>query len=96
MSRLGFILSVVIAALVALLFSALNAQPIQIELAFGKVSAPLGLVLVSVFVLGLLVGALLRGTWVAKLLNERGKLRRALRVAEARARASVASREHGV
>jgi uncharacterized integral membrane protein len=95
MSRIGFILLVLIAALTALLFSALNAEHVQIELAFGRSSAPLGVLLVSVFVLGLLVGVLLRGSWVVKLLSERGKLRRALRVAEARARASVASREHG-
>jgi uncharacterized integral membrane protein len=96
MSRIGFILFVIVVALAALLFSALNVRPVEIELAFGKFSAPLGLVLVSVLVLGLVIGALLRGAWVAKLLSERGKLRRALRVAEARARASVASREHGV
>ena len=96
MSRVAFILVVVLAALTALLFSALNAQPVEIELAFNKFVAPVGLLLVSVFVLGLIAGAMLRGTWVAKLLSERGKLRRALRVAESQARASVASREHGL
>jgi uncharacterized integral membrane protein len=95
MSRIGFILFVIIVASAALLFSALNARPVEIEFAFGKLSAPLGLVLVSVLVLGLVIGALLRGVWVATLLTERGKLRRALRVAEARVRASAASREHG-
>jgi len=96
MSRVVSILLVVLVALAALLFSALNARPVEVELAFGKFSAPLGVVLVSVLVLGLVIGTLLRGAWVAKLLSERGKLRRALRVAEARVRASVASREHGV
>ena len=90
MERVVLVISLVIAALAAALVGAANLQPVQVELALTHIQGPLGLVLVCVFVLGLLLGVLLRITWVAQLLSERGRLRRALRLAEARTRASVA------
>ena len=49
---------------------------------------PLGLALVVAFVAGLVAGLIWRVYWVAELLNERGRLRRALRLAEQKARAA--------
>ncbi len=91
MRRFLFRLFLVLAALVALLLSAMNAQQVDIELAFVRFSAPLGVILVVVFALGLLAGLALRVYWIAELLNERGRLRRALRTAEASARSAAAT-----
>jgi uncharacterized integral membrane protein len=89
MPRILFLFSVALAALIALLITAMNAGRVDIELAFVRITAPLGLALVIAFVAGLLAGLAWRVYWVAELLNERGRLRRALRLAEARARAAA-------
>jgi uncharacterized integral membrane protein len=81
--------SIVLAALLALLISATNPGRVEIELAFGRLVAPLGLALVVAFTIGLIFGLASRVYWVAELLNERGRLRRALRRAEASARSSA-------
>jgi uncharacterized integral membrane protein len=86
MSRFLFILSLVIAAGIALVVSAMNAGRVDIELAFARFDSPLGIVLVVTFTLGMLIGLFWRVSWIASLLSERGRLRRALRVAEDRAR----------
>jgi uncharacterized integral membrane protein len=91
MSRFLFRASVVSAALVALFISAMNSDLVDVELAFVRLRSPLGVVLVVAFVIGLLAGLMWRITWVAELLGERGRLRRALRVAESRARANAAA-----
>jgi hypothetical protein len=49
---------------------------------------------VVAFVIGLLAGLFWRVYWVAELLDERGRLRRALRAAETRARALAATDEN--
>lgn len=89
MRRFFFRSVLVLAALAALLLSAMNAQQIDLELAFVRFAAPRGVVLVVVFALGLLAGLALRVYWIAELLNERGRLRRALRLAEASARSTA-------
>ena len=93
MSRLLFIFTLVLAACLALVVSAMNPQRIDIELALLRFEAPLGLVLVCVFALGLVAGLAWRGYWLLQLLNERGRLRRALRLAESKARSSAAAGE---
>lgn len=87
--RTVFSLAIIVAALLALLVTALNPAPVLLNLAFIEFPAPLGFVLVIVFVLGLLAGMVWRVRWVAELLGERGRLRRALRLAESRARATA-------
>lgn len=89
MSRFLFLSSIALAALLALLVSAMNLDRVQIELAFFRIASPLGLALVTAFVVGLLAGLFWRVSWVAELLTERGRLRRALRLAEAQARAAA-------
>ena len=90
MSRLLFRLSLIVAALVALFISAMNQDVVDLELAFVRLRSPVGLALVVSFVVGLLAGLMWRISWVAELLSERGRLRRALRVAEARVRSEAA------
>jgi uncharacterized integral membrane protein len=86
MSRFLFILSLVLAAGVAVVVTAMNAGRVDLELAFVHFDSPLGIVLVVTFTLGMLIGLFWRVSWIASLLNERGRLRRALRLAEDRAR----------
>ena len=93
MRRFLFLASLVLAALLALLVSAMNSGRVEIELAFGRVVAPLGLALVIAFTVGLLAGLAWRVYWVGELLGERGRLRRALRLAESKARAAAANRD---
>jgi uncharacterized integral membrane protein len=94
MARILFYFTVALAALVALLISAMNAGRVDVELAFLRIGTPLGLALVVAFVIGLLAGLFWRVYWVAELLDERGRLRRALRAAETRARALAAADEN--
>lgn len=94
MSRVVFFLSVALAALVALFVSAMNLDRVEVELAFLRIATPLGLALVVAFVAGLVAGLFWRIYWVAELLNERGRLRRALRLAEQQARVASASGEN--
>ena len=93
MSRFLFRASLVLAAFIALFVSAMNQELVAIELAFLKVRSSLGLVLVVAFVVGLLAGLFWRIAWIAELLSERGKLRRALRVAETRVRTEAAEKD---
>jgi uncharacterized integral membrane protein len=94
MSRVVFYFTVSLAALVALFVSAMNVDRVEVELAFLRIATPLGLALVVAFVAGLVAGLIWRVYWVAELLNERGRLRRALRLAEQRARNAVATGEN--
>lgn len=94
MRRFLFLASLAVAALLALVVSAMNPGRVEIELAFGRVVGPLGFALVIAFTVGLLAGLAWRVYWVAELLSERGRLRRALRLAESKAR-TVAANEDG-
>jgi uncharacterized integral membrane protein len=92
MSRFLFIIVLVAVALIAILISAMNASRVEIELAFLRLASPLGVALVVTFALGLLAGLAWQLRWIAQLLSERGRLRRALRIAEAKARSETARR----
>lgn len=91
MSRFLFIAVLIAAALLALVVSAMNASRVDIELAFARIASPLGIALVVAFTVGLLVGLLWQLKWIANLLVERGRLRRALRIAESKARKGMAN-----
>jgi len=71
-------------AALAMLFAALNQQGFEVDVAFLKFEVSSGLALLIAFSAGLLAGAFARSRWVAELLAERGRLRQALRLAEAR------------
>ena len=70
--------------LLALLFTALNQQRFDVDIAFARFAVSSGLALLIAFAAGVLAGALARSRWVAELLAERGRLRQALRLAERR------------
>ncbi len=92
MKRLALIGLLVLLAGAALVFAILNPGRFPLELGLVRISAPIGVALVGAFAAGMLLGVLWRVSWVASLLGERGRLRRALRLAEAEARA--AGRSH--
>ena len=75
----------------ALIFAALNPDRVGVELAFLRTSSSLGIALLVAAAVGLLAGILWRVNWVAQLLAERGRLRRALRLAEAKVRERAAA-----
>jgi len=87
MAHRKFLLILIAVMLLSLVFTALNSQSIQLELAFIKINVRLGIALVSALALGLVLGMFIRGLWVAQLLSERGRLRRALKAAETKVRA---------
>ena len=91
MSRFLFIAVLIAAALLALIVSAMNASRVDIELAFARIASPLGIALVVAFTIGLLAGLFWQLKWIAQLLAERGRLRRALRIAESKARKGISS-----
>ncbi len=70
--------------LAAILFTALNQQRFEVDVAFLTFRVSSGLALIVMFAAGLLAGAWWRSNWIARLLAERGRLRNALRLAEAR------------
>ena len=82
MSRTRIALVMVLLVTLAMLLVALNPQPALVELVVLQLQPRLGVLMVMSFVTGLLVGILLRATWIAELLNERGRLRRALKLAQ--------------
>jgi uncharacterized integral membrane protein len=84
LQRIAVVCAVLLAFAAAVLFTVLNQQRFEVDLAFGRFSVSSGLALLIAFAAGLLGGALWRSTWIARLLAERGRLRNALRLAEAR------------
>lgn len=90
--RVAFGIVLALLLVLAMLFAALNQQRFSVDIAFARFEVSSGLALLIALATGLLVGALARSRWVAELLAERGRLRRALRLAEGRlaAGASVA------
>jgi uncharacterized integral membrane protein len=82
--RVAFGIALALLVVFAMLFVALNRQLFEVDIAFLKFEVSSGLALIIAFAGGLLAGALVRSRWVAELLAERGRLRRALRLAEAR------------
>jgi uncharacterized membrane protein YciS (DUF1049 family) len=93
MGRTRFFLLLLIVVVLAMLFAALNPQAVDIELALFNLKLSLGMALIIAVAAGVVIGVLMRGRWVAELLAERGRLRRALKLAEANARAHAAGRE---
>ena len=82
--RFALAVAVVLIAIAAILFAALNRQHFVVDVAFVRFEVSSGLALLIAFAAGLLAGAWWRSNWIARLLAERGRLRNALRLAEAR------------
>jgi uncharacterized integral membrane protein len=82
--RVAFGIVLAFLVLLAMLFTALNQQSFDVDIAFARFEVSSGLALLIAFAAGLLSGSLARSRWVAELLAERGRLRQALRLAERR------------
>jgi len=82
--RIAYVTGVALLAAIALLFTALNPQRFDVDVGVARVDVSAGLALLIAFSAGLLAGAAWRSNWIARLLAERGRLRRALRLAESR------------
>ena len=82
--RAAVLCAVLLLVAAAVLFTALNQQHFEVDLAVARFGVSSGLALLITFAAGLLVGALWRSAWIARLLADRGRLRNALRLAEAR------------
>ena len=82
--RAAFIAALVLLLVAAVLFVALNQQSFDVDLAVVRFGVSSGLALLIAFAAGLLAGALWSSASIARLLGERGRLRNALRLAEAR------------
>ena len=93
--RVTLIVALLLLLAVAILFTALNQQRFEVDVAFAKFVVSSGLALVIAFAAGLITGALWRSTWIARLLAERGRLRHALRLAESRQPGTPSSPDAG-
>jgi len=82
--RVAFGIVLAFLLLLAMLFTSLNQQRFDVDFAFVKFEVSSGLALLIAFSAGLVSGSFARSRWVAELLAERGRLRRALRMAEGR------------
>ena len=82
--RAAFMTALVLLLVAAVLFVALNRQSFDVDLAVVRFGVSSGLALLIAFAAGLLAGALWSSASIARLLTERGRLRNALRLAEAR------------
>jgi uncharacterized integral membrane protein len=82
--RIAFGIVLAFLAVAGMLFTALNQQVFDVDIAFATFEVSSGLALLIAFSAGLVAGAFVRSRWVAELLAERGRLRHALRLAEGR------------
>ena len=82
--RAAIVSAVVLLVVLGVLFAALNRQQFDVDLVAVRIPVSSGLALLIAFSAGLLAGALWRSHWIGRLLAERGRLRNALRLAEAR------------
>lgn len=82
--RVALACAVLLIIAASVLFTALNRQRFDVDLAFARFGVSSGVALLIAFAAGLLAGAVWRSNWIARLLAERGRLRNALRLAESR------------
>ena len=91
--RAAVLCAVLLLMAAAILFTALNQQHFEVDVAIARFGVSSGLALLITFAAGLLAGALWRSAWIARLLADRGRLRNALRLAEARRSSAPAAAE---
>jgi len=82
LKRIGIIAVVLIVFLLMIWFTSINPDVVTIDLAFGTVQPTVPLALAVTFVLGWLFGVLCATFYILRLLNERRRLRSALRNSE--------------
>jgi len=81
--RIGIIIVVLAILLAMIVFASQNPGVIEVDLVFARVESSLPLAFTIVFVGGWLFGLLCISVYVLRLVNERRRLRKALRIAEA-------------
>ena len=77
-----FIIVVVSVFLVAVIFAAINPEPVTLDLAFAEFQMKTSLALLAFLAAGWLFGVLCAGFLLLKMLSERRQLRKALQLAE--------------
>ncbi len=82
--RISLVIAVLLLVAAAVIFTALNQQRFAIDIGVARFGVSSGLALLITFAAGLVAGAALSSAAIARLLTERGRLRNALRLAEAR------------
>lgn len=86
MAQVKLIALLSLAFVLALLCVALNPNLVLIELGVVTIQMRQGVILIVALIIGLLLGITLQAKWIAQLLAERGRLRRALKAAETKLR----------
>lgn len=81
--RIGIIIVVLAILLAMIVFASQNPGVIEVDLVFARVESSLPLAFTIVFVGGWLFGLLCISVYVLRLVNERRRLRKSLRIAEA-------------
>ncbi len=82
LKKIGVILLVLVILAVMLVFTRLNPGLIEIDLAFGTIEASIPLAFTIAFAAGWVFGLLCTLAFVARLMNERRRLRKELRSSE--------------
>ncbi|MEL7312486.1 MAG: LapA family protein [Pseudomonadota bacterium] len=70
-------------AVIAAVFASANTETIQVDLLYAVYELPQSLVIMGAMVVGVVVGVLCASLVLVRIFNERRRLRKALRVAEA-------------
>lgn len=82
LKRISLVILVVIILAGMLVFTALNAGNVDLNLAFFEGSYPISVVLAVTFAIGTIFGMLCMTVFVFRMIHERRTLRRALRMSE--------------
>jgi putative membrane protein len=82
LKRIAVLLLVLIIFAIMMVFTKLNPGRVELDLAFGTVESSLSLAITMTFVFGWLFGLLCTSIFAARLINERRRLRKSLRVSE--------------
>lgn len=76
------IVILLLAAMIGVLFSVLNSDPVMLKYYFGSLELPLSLALVSALAAGVMLGVLSALGMVLKLRGENTKLKKEIRIVE--------------
>lgn len=82
LKRIGIVILVTLTFLLVLWFTNSNPGEVTLDLAFGTVQPSIAQAFSVTFVVGWLLGVLSTGVFIFRLVNERRRLRRALRDSE--------------
>lgn len=81
--RIVTLVVVIAIALFAAAFASFNTQQISVDLLYAVYEVPQSMVIIGAVLIGVLIGLLCASLILVRVMNERRRLRKALRVAEA-------------